>query len=806
MPGVANVALRAAGWAFVKPSANPISRWELDETSSAQGVFEDRGPAFVSMIVAGIWADMTTGSLVEEVGGTSAYTDGSAYARIPADEPQHNLAALTISFYYQRNSAAARQVLLAAGDGTQAGDFSIEILSNGRLRGYHVGADHVLRFFESPDGITGTDLQVGTAHRIDLTLGLQGARIYLDGSELVAAAITANTNGWNNAQDKYLGRWTDGIISPAVGAFDRVRLWNRQLAADEIAELEPAQTVTLPPPGTGYDVSVASFGPNVVSYWKFENNGIDQRGTQDAAITGSPELNVETIVDFDRLVEGAPADGTCIAWPGSSGAHAQVAHNPAHKTPQGSIVVTFQRDTANQKATLVAADRSGGGTSSGPGGLSIEVEANGAPRCFLRRQTNGTPVVLLGQAGDVALDEAYTVIVKWGTPGLSLALWNEDGVLVRRLTDPLVDGLSGTSPIRFGAWHTDVSHHDGPFGRVVWLDRRISDAEEADLARARTVVFQTTPPIGQFPFVTVSNPFVTHAGVADRPGYSPTDPRSASIIDPMSGIEIVRVGGNAGSTVFIDGTTNSGLVFPRRLRNENSPRMQKVFNADGGLLVIDRLFAQSGDPGNSVRSYLIDVDGTHGAGAPFRILRASTDTGLGDSNVGIWWVWDPDEPLRAYSVTDAGAVFEWWPIGGSGHSEGETNQVRGSVAGYGSFNQGRRHQVQTNWSNSAANLYMTLTCRRNSDSRWGGMRINLRTGALGPFIPTPDLFNQDSDRGAQSTSSSGLYTTFTPNGNRQRVVRADQTDGDNPIIVADTDNVDGDGISHCDFTEINGVE
>ena len=112
------------------------------------------------------------------------------------------------------------------------------MLPNGRLRAWHTGQDDVLRFFEGTSGITGTSLQVGTAHRIDLSLGPQGARIYLDGVELPAAAIPANTNGWNNGRVKYLGRWTDGVQAPAVGVFDRLRIWNRQLTGAEIAELE----------------------------------------------------------------------------------------------------------------------------------------------------------------------------------------------------------------------------------------------------------------------------------------------------------------------------------------------------------------------------------------------------------------------------------------------------------------------------------------------------------------------------------------------------------------------------------------
>ena len=231
----------------------------------------------------------------------------------------------------------------------------------------------------------------------------------------------------------------------------------------------------LRPAPDSYDGFVASFGPRLVSYWKFQNSGADANGTQHATITGGPELNVETIVELDTIAEGAPGDGECIAWPGASGVYAEAAHNAQHKTPQGTILVTFQHDALSVKSTLVAADRGVGGTSAGPGGLSMEVTTDGAPRCFLRRQ-GGTVVQLLGQAGDVQLNHAYTMIFKWGPGGISMALWNASQGLVRRVTDPVEDGVTGTSPIRFGAWHTDVSHHDGPLRTGVCSRRAATPA------------------------------------------------------------------------------------------------------------------------------------------------------------------------------------------------------------------------------------------------------------------------------------------------------------------------------------------
>ena len=227
-----------------------------------------------------------------------------------------------------------------------------------------------------------------------------------------------------------------------------------------------------------YDEQVFSLGTAVTSYWKFQNSGTDgASGQHHATFTGTPELNVDTVVHQDTVAEGAPADGRCIAWPGTAGVYAQAAHNAAHKTAQGTIVVTFQRDTANQQSTLVAADANSV-TVGVPGGLSVEVTATGQPRAFLRRQSDGLAVIMVGEAGDVQLNKAYTLIFKWGPSeviwelgGLSLALWDDRGLLVRRLTNALADGVTGTSPIRFGLWHDGVqSPHDGPYGRVLWLN------------------------------------------------------------------------------------------------------------------------------------------------------------------------------------------------------------------------------------------------------------------------------------------------------------------------------------------------
>ena len=326
-----------------------------------------------------------------------------------------------------------------------------------------------------------------------------------------------------------------------------------------------------------------------------------------------------------------------------------------------------------------------------------------------------------------------------------------------------------------------------------------------------TVTVQASGTYTPFTFVTTSDPDNEHPTVdsieGKRPNYSANDPQSAAVIDPMSGIPIVRIGGNAGTTLYIKGNQNSGLAFPKRLRCENDPAMAKVWNADGTLLMIDRRFSESGDPSNSASSYLVDCgapNGTHGANKRFQILRASSSQGLGVSGVGQYWVWDPNNPLRAFVFESNGTVKDWWPIGGDGHSQDERNIVlQGPISGYGSFASFNRHALRT----SANGRYVAVGCTQGTDN-WGGMRIDLQTGTAGPFIRHPFMDtagNITNNWGSQGTTSSGNYILFnrTVSGPLRYYVCHWQTGA-----IAGDSAADGlaDMSSHADFASVNGVE
>jgi hypothetical protein len=346
--------LSAASAAAKVPT--PISTWTLDGT----GGFNDSGPAAVNMTIVGSWTDLTTGSLVSGVGGTSACNAGTgAYATLPASQAAHNLGALTLSFYYQRNSMAAKHVLFAVGDGTAIGDLSIEVLANGLLRGYHVGGDGVLRFFESTNGITGARFPVGTARRIDVSLGAAGAQIFVDGAAYPAATIAANTNGWNNAAVKYLAVFP-GPKANAVGLFDHVRLWNVQLSAAQIAALEPARSVTLVVPAP-------------ISTWTLN-------GTGGFADSGAADVDFTIAGTFADLTTGSMVQGGSgnSAYTDGSGTYAMLPANVAgHSLSALTLSFYYQRNSTAAKHVLFAV---GDGTVAGD--LSIEVLPGGLLRGY----------------------------------------------------------------------------------------------------------------------------------------------------------------------------------------------------------------------------------------------------------------------------------------------------------------------------------------------------------------------------------------------------------------------------------------
>lgn len=265
---------------------------------------------------------------------------------------------------------------------------------------------------------------------------------------------------------------------------------------------------------TTYDEFVQAIS-GLVSYWKFAGGGttaFDQRNIVNALYTGQPETNVPTIVRNDTIVEGAPTDGLAIAWPGTTGDFATAAHNALHKTAQITVVVTFQRDTANERGVLIASNQT---VPTRAGEFEMVVNINGSIQAVMR-DAAGVAISLMGPAADVTLNRAFFMAFRAGGPsGMSLRLYNDSGVLIRNLinTTMTTGAELGLSPIRFGSNFADSQHWDGPFARVAWYNRQLTDAELLTLAKAKTINRNPVQPGSEF-FISTTGSDVNNGSIS----------------------------------------------------------------------------------------------------------------------------------------------------------------------------------------------------------------------------------------------------------------------------------------------------
>src|SRR5262245_13582686 len=212
----------------------------------------------------------------------------------------------------------------------------------------------------------------------------------------------------------------------------------------------------------------------------------------------------------------------------------------------------------------------------------------------------------------------------------------------------------------------------------------------------------------------------------------------------MSGLEIVRLTGDPNTKVFrytsAGEQVDTGLNWPRYLKQTNGPPCQQAWNGDGTLLCLARYNSHSDDR-NPATGVIIDVTGKYSGGVPWRVIRATGDGHFSSETYanggafdvdfgGIGWFWDTIDPMCAFLLADDGQIREWFPIGENGESPSGPGLVRdlypaptGSDAmdSITSVGFGQRHYLQQ----SHDGLYHTLQGRLVSTGKYGGRRINL---------------------------------------------------------------------------------
>jgi concanavalin A-like lectin/glucanase superfamily protein len=219
------------------PRNNLVSRYLLDDSAIAP---DNRN--LVAGVLGSGWQQL--GTIVAGIDSSSLYKNGgTAQVSLPGGNSLHAFSDMTISFYFEPASLLDRDALFVCGDGSAAGDFSIERLGS-KLRAWIMRDATTVDYFESTDGIAATDFVVGTAVRIAMSLGSGGAKMYFNNT--LVASIPANTNPWNNSRTKRIGIWDDGSQIPMRGVVDHVRIWNYALTTPQIQALEAPTNVTLP--------------------------------------------------------------------------------------------------------------------------------------------------------------------------------------------------------------------------------------------------------------------------------------------------------------------------------------------------------------------------------------------------------------------------------------------------------------------------------------------------------------------------------------------------------------------------------
>jgi hypothetical protein len=288
--------------------------------------------------------------------------------------------------------------------------------------------------------------------------------------------------------------------------------------------------------------------------------------------------------------------------------------------------------------------------------------------------------------------------------------------------------------------------------RVVLLPASCCQARPSSAPDDRSVPPRSDrPPINRgvggyasFPFVIVHNPPANHAEVTNRPTFIGANPLSAAVTDPMSGLQIVRLGGDPGAGVIRYDSSgypvSTGLVFPNCLRNPNTPTAFKSINADGTIVAITEFIDVGTQPeGTLCRAYLVDVTGQYTGGVPWRIMRASSSNFFGEHSSPFSF-WDRANPFRMFVKNNDGRIDAWYPIGTSGENPNGPGFLETWVpapSGYDSFvspSNGRDHD---NVTTRDARWHMA-GCRCATDGLWGGIRVDLvNRQYVNPFVPSP---------------------------------------------------------------------
>jgi hypothetical protein len=224
----------------------------------------------------------------------------------------------------------------------------------------------------------------------------------------------------------------------------------------------------------------------------------------------------------------------------------------------------------------------------------------------------------------------------------------------------------------------------------------------------------TAPAVKGASYVTHLDP-VTNPNLP-KPSYIAKNPLNAAYTDPAFGTTVLRVTGNPGTSILLNGKTSTGAKWPKEVCH-NSSYGDVAWNADSSLL-----FLTGCDRRQNV---LLD-------GNTFKVLRVKFNNRVHGVNV-----WDRNNPERTFEIGGS-TIYEYFP-------RTDTSKLLYALTGYtGLAAQGQTRKMP----NDGKSIALRAT-KGGSDYNFC---FDLTTGQKGPDIPVVP----DQPRGAL-ISPSGKY-------------------------------------------------
>ena len=179
-------------------------------------------------------------------------------------------------------------------------------------------------------------------------------------------------------------------------------------------------------------------------------------------VTGTPLLNQPTLIASAEDIYGKST-----FLPGTT--RGRVLHHASHVNAAGfTVFAALQPRAVAAKSIILARDEFGAA-----GGMSLEIDAGGQPRAYLRDAGNVVRA-LTGTAGAFAVGTAAAYAFSGGAAGQKLY---KDSATPIASAVGVTDVLAGTSTLSIGAWHAGMAApYRGLAGWVLLFPSQLSDA------------------------------------------------------------------------------------------------------------------------------------------------------------------------------------------------------------------------------------------------------------------------------------------------------------------------------------------